>query len=78
MVLVEEIVLSLQRIFTSVNAGVGQCSLPKSKPNQLILLTATRVSHLDPTRKKQRVSTSGTDSLIISEERVCYTWTQYS
>ena len=56
-----------------VNTGVGQCSLPKSKPNQLILPTATRVSHLDPTRKKQRVSTSGTDSPIISEHE-CYTW----
>ena len=55
MVVVEENVLSLQRIFISVNAGVGQCSLPKSKPNQLNLPTATRVLHLDPTRMKKRI-----------------------
>ena len=70
--------IAAENIIYLCNAGVGQCSLPKSKPNQLILSTATQVSHLDPTRKKQRVSTSGTDSPIISEERVCYTWTRYS
>ena len=35
--------------------------------------TSVTLSHLDPTRKKQRVSTSGTDSPIISEHE-CYTW----
>ena len=32
MVVVEENVLSLQRMFISVNAGVGQCSLPSPNP----------------------------------------------
>ena len=40
------------------NAGVGQCSLPKSKPNQLEL---HKCWDQDPTRKKKSVFTFGTD-----------------
>ena len=67
MVVVEEIVLSLQRIYTSVNAGVGQCSLPSPNPTNSFYLqlhechTWTRLVrsseclHLEPTHLKYRL-----------------------
>ena len=75
MVLVEESALSLQRIYTSVTQVLASVPyLVKTQPTHLTN-SYTSVTHLDPTRRKQRVSTFGTDSQIISEHE-CYTWTR--
>ena len=74
MVLVEESVLLLQRIFTSVTQVLA--SVPH-KTNQLIYLQLHECSHQDPTRKKLRVLHIWT-RLADNFRSVCYTWTRYT
>ena len=78
MVLVEEIVLSLQRIFSSVSQVLA--SVPYQSPNptnssylQLHewhtwtrLVRNSECLHLEPTRQ------------LFQKKRVCYIWTRYS
>ena len=75
MVLVEEIVLSLQRIFTSVNAGVDQCSLPSPNPTNSPNYSYTIVN---ASTRLVRSSECVDWNRLANYFRVYYIWTRYS